>query len=377
MRLPEPESAALAPVLTALPDARLVGGPVRDLLAGLPLHDLDLATALPPGQVMRRLAASGIKAIPTGMAHGTVTAIVSGRPIEITTLRRDVLTDGRHAQVEFTDDWQADAARRDFTINAMSLDRAGTLYDWFGGQADLREGRVRFVGDAATRVAEDFLRILRFFRFQARYGRGAPDAAALVAISAGIPGLSRLSPERVWSELKRILAIPAIGPTLALMQQAGVLHAVLPGAQAARLHQHLPPEPLLRLAAITDEPAEALARRLRLSNAERDALALLRGPAPAGTDDDLRRALADVPAEALIGRVWLARPDDVETRTRLAAMPAPLFPLEGRDVLALGVPPGPAVGQLLQRARAWWLARGCTDDAAACRLQLVRQIGRA
>jgi poly(A) polymerase/tRNA nucleotidyltransferase (CCA-adding enzyme) len=374
VRLPEPERAALAPVLDALPDARLVGGPVRDLLAGLPLHDLDLATALPPQAVMRRLQHAGIKAIPTGLGHGTVTAVVDGRNIEVTTLRRDVATDGRHAQVEFTDDWQADAARRDFTINAMSLDRHGGLHDWFGGQDDLQAGRVRFVGDAAARVAEDYLRILRFFRFQARYGRGAPDAAALEAIRAGVPGLARLSAERVWSELRRILSIPQPGPTLALMQETGVLPAVLPGAHAARLDARLPADPLLRLAAVTEEPADALAARLRLSNAERDRLASLRGPVPAGTDDDLRRALADVPKEALIGRVWLARPEDEGTRARLAALPAPRFPLEGRDAVALGVPPGPRVGQLLAAVRAWWLARGCTDDAAACRAELRRRV---
>ncbi len=182
---------AVAAVLAALPRARLVGGAVRDALAGLPVADLDLATPDPPASVIDTLSRAGIRVVPTGIAHGTVTAIADGRPIEITTLRRDVATDGRHATVAFTDDWHEDAARRDFTINAMSMTPAGEVEDWFGGREDLAAGRVRFVGEASRRLAEDYLRALRFFRFHARYGSGAPDEEAVTAIAAAVPGLAR------------------------------------------------------------------------------------------------------------------------------------------------------------------------------------------
>ena len=244
----------LAPVLAALPQARLVGGAVRDALAGLPVADIDIATPEPPETSMARLAEAGLRVVPTGLAHGTVTAVSNHRPFEITTLRRDVATDGRHAQVVWTDDWRADAARRDFTINALSLDRDGGLHDFFGGQADLAAGRVRFVGEAGQRIAEDYLRVLRFFRFYARYGHGAPDGAAVGAIAASVDGLAMLSAERVWSEIKRILAAPDPVPSLGLMEQLGVLAAVLPeGGDLARLAalvaRGAPADPLLRMAA--------------------------------------------------------------------------------------------------------------------------------
>ena len=317
---------ALARVLAALPGARLVGGCVRDALAGLLVHDIDphdidLASPLPPEAAMAALRAAGLRAVPTGIAHGTVTAVADGRGFEVTTLRRDVATDGRHAVVAFTDDWRVDAARRDFTINAMSMTAIGMVHDYFGGIADLRAGRVRFVGDPATRIAEDRLRMLRFFRFHARFGIGPPDPAALAAIADAAPGLARLSPERVWSELKRILAAPAAAPTVALMAQAGVLAAALPeGADPARLAaleaRGAPADPLLRLAALLPAPpdadAAALAARLRLSTA-------------------------------------------------------------GRDLAAAGVPAGPAMGALLRELRGWWLAGGCLADAAACMAELSRR----
>ena len=199
---------ALVAVMAALPEARVVGGAVRDALAGRDVGEIDLATPRTPDQVTEALRASGIRAVPTGLSHGTVTAVAGGRGFEVTTLRRDVETDGRHAVVAFTDDWRADAARRDFTINAMSMTRSGDVFDYFGGIGDLRAGILRFVGDPATRIAEDYLRILRYFRFLARYAGGPADPAALAAIRAGVPGLARLSAERVWSELVRILAAP-------------------------------------------------------------------------------------------------------------------------------------------------------------------------
>lgn len=374
---------ALAAVLDALPRARIVGGAVRDALAGRPVADIDLATPDAPEAVLAALAAAGLKGVPTGIAHGTVTAVSGHRGFEITTLRRDERTDGRHAEVSWTDDWKEDAARRDFTINAMSMTRDGAVFDYFGGIADLRAGVVRFVGAPSRRIAEDYLRILRFFRFHARYGTGAPDPAALAAIRAGVPGLARLSAERVWSELARILAAPAPAGAVRLMAGLGVLAAVLPeGADPDRLARLIaagaPADPVLRLAALLTGDAAGAAVRLRLSNEERERLIALRAaPAPAPEMDDgaLRRLLADTPAEILVGRAWLAGDGSARwqgLRERLAALPRPVFPLEGRDALALGLAPGPAVGALLRAVRAWWLAGGCTADAAACRAELAR-----
>ena len=370
---------ALAAVLAALPGARIVGGAVRDHLAGRAVADIDLATPDPPDAVIARLRAAGLKAVPTGLAHGTITAVSHHRGFEITTLRRDVLTDGRHAIVAFTDDWRADAARRDFTINALSMTPTGTVFDYFGGAADLAAGRVRFVGDPAARIAEDYLRILRFFRFHARYGSGTPDPAATAAIAAAVPGLACLSAERIWSELKRILAAPDPIPAITLMATLGVLPAILPeGTNIARLAdlcaREAPPDPLLRLAALLTGDPTALAARLRLSLAERDTLlALQTGPVPADTADDatLRRALADERPDILIARSWLAGRAP-PLRARLAATPRPIFPLHGRDLTTIAA--GPAMGALLRDLRAWWLAGGCIADAAGCKAELAKRL---
>ncbi|MFT9014691.1 MAG: CCA tRNA nucleotidyltransferase, partial [Acetobacter sp.] len=263
---------------TVLPQARLVGGAVRDLLLRMPVADVDMAVPQPPDDVMAVLRAAGLRVEATGLAHGTVTAVLDGTPYEITTLRRDVLTDGRHAVVRWTDDWREDAARRDFTINAMTLDRHGLLHDYFGGQADLNRGRVRFVGDATLRITEDALRILRFFRFQGRYGHGQPDGEAVGAIASSTALLRGLSVERVWSELRRILAGPNVAAVVALMAQTGVLAELLPeGVEQGRFERLLglgaPCSALLRLAALARQPLE-VARRLRLSRAD---TAYLRG----------------------------------------------------------------------------------------------------
>ncbi len=384
LQIPPPtflSDPALTAVLDALPGARLVGGSVRDAVAGRDVADLDLATPDPPDSVVRALAAAGLRSVPTGLAHGTVTAVSGGRGFEVTTLRRDESTDGRHAQVAWTTDWQEDAARRDFTINAMSMDRNGRIWDYFGGLRDLEAGQVRFVGDAPARIAEDYLRIPRFFRFHARYGHGAPDPAALDAIRAGVPGLSRLSPERVWSELKRILAAPDPCGSVRLMHQLGVLTALVPGAVPDGLARlvvaNAPADPLLRLEALRPGAGAAMAERLRMSASERDRLMALSGPAPhpSMSDAELRRLLADAPPGALPGRAWLAGDgslDWVHLQERLSRLPRPVFPLEGRDALALGVAPGPAVGALLRAAREWWMAGGCVADRAACRAELAR-----
>lgn len=378
----------LAPILAALPRARLVGGCVRDMLAGREVADIDLATPDPPEAVRAALGGAGLRTIPTGLAHGTVTAISGGRPFEITTLRRDEETDGRHARVAWTDDFTQDAARRDFTINAMSLDQAGTLHDPFGGAEDLKEGRVRFVGNAAARIAEDYLRVLRFFRFFARYGRPPPDHAAIEAIraAAALPegGLRRLSAERVWSELKRILATPNPRDTMALMAELGVLAVVLPEARnteglTALVARGAPAEPILRLAALVGGTKQGVADRLKLSGAERERLEqLCAGPIPHADDDDpaLRRLLAEEPADVLIGRSWLAVEAQAlgDARYRLAAMTRPVFPLEGRDGLALGAEPGPKLGQALRRVRGWWLAGGCMATQGECRARLREEL---
>ena len=381
---------ALMAVLDALPAARVVGGAVRDALAGRAVADIDLATPDRPEAVTTALKSAGLRAEPTGLSHGTVTAIAFGRGFEVTTLRLDVETDGRHAIVAFTDNWREDAARRDFTFNAMSMTRDGGLFDYFDGQADLAAGITRFVGDPAVRIAEDYLRILRFFRFHARYGSRVPDAATEAAIRAGVPFLAGLSVERIWSELRRILAAPDPRVAVRLMADFGVLTAVMPeGFSLDRLDRLIggdaPEDPVLRLAALlegdSDEPRDghsvALAVRLKLSTAERVRLVELRRPEllqPGDDDAALRRMLADTPAAMLIDRCWLA--DDgaagwAEVRDRLGTMERPVFPLEGRDVVALGVPPGPAVGRLLAEARARWLDGGCVEDRDGVRESLA------
>jgi poly(A) polymerase/tRNA nucleotidyltransferase (CCA-adding enzyme) len=371
---------ALAPILAALPGARLVGGCVRDTLARVPIVDIDIATPEPPEAALAALEGAGLRVIPTGLAHGTLTALSQGRPFEITSLRRDEATDGRHARVAWTSSFEEDAARRDFTINAMSVDRDGWLHDYFGGAADLAGGRVRFVGAAAQRVAEDYLRILRFFRFFSRYGVGLPDPDAASAIKAGLGGLARLSAERVWSELKRIITAGSPARTVRLMQELGVLQAVLPEAGNVPRFERMveegaPADPVLRLAALLSGDPLALAERLKLSSAERDGLAALTGgPAPTPGDDDtsLRQALADTPEAVLIGRSWLAGGGDAGAalRARLAGLTPPSFPLEGRHALALGAQPGPRIGEALRAVRAWWWQGGCVADEAACLARL-------
>jgi poly(A) polymerase/tRNA nucleotidyltransferase (CCA-adding enzyme) len=375
---------ALAALLAALPEARVVGGAIRDTLAERPVTEVDLATPRVPEAVTETLRAAGIRAVPTGIEHGTVTAIVDSRGFEVTTLRRDVATDGRHAVVEFTDDWHADAARRDFTINAMSMTRHGEVFDYFDGIADLQAGIVRFVGDPVTRIAEDYLRILRFFRFFARYGSGLPDKAAITAIREGIPGLAGLSVERVWSELSRILSAPDPRAAIAWMDDLGVLRAILPEgtnplALARLIDAGAPADPVLRLSALLTGDAALAAARLRLSAADRDRLVALRsGPVPQAGDDDtaLRRLLADAEPGLLIDRAWLAgggAPEWAALRQRLVAQTPPVFPLEGRDVLALGEREGPRVGTLLRAVRQWWLDGGCTAGRDACLAELARR----
>jgi poly(A) polymerase len=383
-------------VFAALPGARAVGGSVRDALAGLPVHDLDMAAPFPPEAIAERLVAAGFRVFETGLKHGTVTALLAGQPIEVTSLRRDVTTEGRHAEVEWTTDWDEDAARRDFTINAMSMGGDGVLHDPFGGQADLAARRVRFVGEADQRLREDYLRALRFFRFQARYGGDTPDAGAVRAIRAAVPGLARLSAERVWSEIKRLMAAPDPRAALRLMAATGVLPAVLPEAgDAARLDFALSrgvDDVLLRLAILLPVGTDitALATRLRLSGEEAARLralhAIADAPGPEERDPDALRGFAArarlrseaaLPAEVLL--VAAATHPGEDHTGLLAAMPpgpGPAFPLQGRDALALGLPHGPRIGALLAAARDWWLAGGAKAGHAAC-LDKLRQLAEA
>jgi poly(A) polymerase len=370
--------------------ARFVGGCVRDGLLGLPDTDreIDLATPELPEQVIRLLAAAGLPAIETGRAHGTVTTRADGRRFEITTLRRDVACDGRHAEVAFTDDFRIDAGRRDFTINAMSCDGDGRLYDYFEGRADLAAGRVRFVGEAAARIAEDYLRILRFFRFFAYYGRPPADPEALAACRATAPELRRLSGERIQAEMFRLLAAPAPLPALRLMADTGVLDQVIPGpvalARLARLIEVAPEsEALLRLAALLRPPpaepeaAGRVVERWHLSNRDADRLLAMTASAlpglrasPAARRRDLhglgKERYADLVRIAAAERAGDPARGLAEALAAAKAWQPKSLPVGGHDIMALGVPAGPQVGALLSALEAWWADRDFAPDRAAC-----------
>ncbi|MBS1074417.1 CCA tRNA nucleotidyltransferase [Gluconobacter sp. Dm-73] len=377
-----PDRKGLDRIWSVLPEARLVGGSVRDLLADVPVHDLDLATPEPPEDVQHRLKDVGIRVIATGLSHGTVTAVLDGVPYEITTLRRDEETDGRHAVVVWTQDWTEDAARRDFTINAMSLDRHDRLHDYFGGQEDLKNRQVRFVGDASRRIAEDALRALRFFRFDARYGNGNPDRAACKAVSEQLGLIGTLSAERVASELLRILSGPRLAETIAAMAAVGLLPVILPNPDPVDLNRLLncgaPENPLLRLFALCHKSSRELSGRLKLSNADAARIEVWASDRPvlslSMSDDDLRRLRAEQELDPLVERSWLQQarlvggPDSTwdRFRSRLQALPQPQFPLSGKDALAQGILPGPGMGQWLKKGRDWWMAQGCLPDRAQC-----------
>ena len=364
--------AELAAVLSAEDGgARYVGGAVRDTLLGLPVSDVDIATPLDPHTVMARLKTAGIKAAPTGIAHGTVTAVLPDGPIEVTTLRHDVETDGRRAKVAFTADWQADAARRDFTMNALYADPAsGEIFDYFAGLEDLRAGRVRFIGDPLQRIAEDHLRILRFFRFHARFG-DAPDPAGLDACTARANDLMALSRERIAAELTKLLVAQGAVETVALMLSRGILKPVLPEAAnierlarvaAAEAGAGLAPNPIRRLAALLpDDPAlgEAVGARLKLSNADRKRLASALSPELA----DPQPLAYRLGTEGALDRWLLHVPDPIEGARRITAWPLPRFPLTGGAIVARGIAKGPEVARLLRAVEDQWIAEGFPDAA--------------
>lgn len=376
--------------------ARFVGGCVRDTLLGRPVKDIDIATAETPDRVVALIEKAGFRAVPTGIAHGTVTAVVNGAPFEITTLRHDVETDGRRARVAFTDDWVADAARRDFTFNAIFCDEDGTLYDPTGGLADLEAGRVRFVGTALERLREDVLRLMRFFRLYAYYGTTLPDADALEACRTMAPEIANLSVERVWGELRRLLQAPDPVPVLDLMEEWSILAHVLPEAESrdrlARLvdferHAGTPADDVRRLAAVVktdDAGVAALAVRLRLSNAEAKRLVALAAPSqPPSVDLGERQnrvVLYRLGADIFLDLVLLGwagdTPDADAGRVRVDAWralitlperaPVPAFPLSGKDVVGLGVPAGIRVGELLEAVEQWWIGQDFAPNRGLC-----------
>ncbi|HUC73187.1 MAG TPA: CCA tRNA nucleotidyltransferase, partial [Stellaceae bacterium] len=393
----EPPTRAVLDALAAGgAEARFVGGVVRDALLGLPIgapgarNDIDIATPAPPERVIELLETCGIKVVPTGLAHGTVTAIPTPQPgtapryFEITTLRRDVETDGRRARVAFDADWAADAVRRDFTINAIFLSPDGAIDDPTGGLGDLGARRVRFVGDPATRIAEDVLRILRYYRFEARFGTGDGDLQARAACRAAANLLPSLSAERVAQELIRLLETADPSAALAMMAEDGVLSVILPEARRRdRLRRMLTIEPdldpLRRLAALIDVDAEGaavLAERLRFSNAWRDRLQSLAPPwpfDPQGNEAARRRKLYRLGAARYRDLALLEAAEELISPNRLSQLlvlastwTAPPFPLTGHDVTALDIPPGPRVGALLGAVEHWWLAADFAPDRAQC-----------
>ena len=379
--------------------ARFVGGCVRNALIGQPISDIDIATPEEPQAVLELLANAGIKAVPTGIEHGTVTAVVGRKAYEVTSLRRDVVTDGRRAVVTFTRDFAEDAARRDFTMNAIYADETGLLYDYVFGVPDLLTHRVRFIGEPAERIREDYLRILRFFRFHAWYGRGDPDAAGLAAASALKSGLSRLSAERVAQELLKLLAAPDPRSALQAMQGAGILTLVFPEAEdlvrlgrlmAAETAMGLAPDSLLRIAALMPaDPAraEVFASRLKLANDIRRRLAELAHDEPdlaPGISAPTIRAFCYRNGFSLFrDRVLLrwARSRDAAFTPAWPALIAvverwtvPRFPLTGADLVALGIPEGPKLGRLLAEREEAWIASDFKLDRAALLDSLPKMI---
>ena len=375
--LEEPETRA---VMQALGHARFVGGAVRNALLGVAVVDIDIAVPLPPDQTVKLLEAAGIKAIPTGIDHGTITAIKNGKVFEITSLRRDIATDGRHAVVSYTTEWDEDAARRDFTINALYAAADGEIFDYTGGLEDLIAGRVRFVGDPRARIAEDYLRILRLFRFHAWYGKGEMDADALRAAAEGKAGLAQLSGERIAKELLRLLECPNPAPVLRTMAASGILPELLPFAlQLPRLERLIhadsesffPPDALLRLAALLPDDgsaARAVAEGLKLSGADRDRLESLCGAAekiPAQPSAQIvRKLLYRLGPSAFKDRVrlaWAAAAPGANIlpwRMLLSVADAyrkPRFALTGHDIMQAGVPEGPQVGKILGEIEDWWI----------------------
>ena len=373
--------------------SRYVGGCVRNAVSGHPVQDVDIATRLTPDEVMRLSADAGLKPVPTGIEHGTVTVVSGGMPHEVTTLRKDVATDGRRAVVAFSQDWAEDAARRDFRLNAIYARPEGAVFDPFDGAADARAGRIVFIGDASARIAEDYLRILRFYRFNAWYGSGAPDPEGHRACVAGRAGLASLSAERVWAELKRLLAAPAPIPALEAMQEGHILDEVLPGALDFRVlfsiiindrEKVRDADALLRIVALAGAEGErvsALSSALKVSRAERARMiAACRTPrlVPGRAPDERARALYKRGGQAVADQLRLAEArgegEDHALEAELTealSYERPEFPLTGRDLIAAGFAPGPDLGDRLDAARKAWIDSGFTLGREALLDQVV------
>lgn len=368
---------------------RLVGGAVRDALLGLPVSDFDLATRLLPDEVIGRLEAAGLKSVPTGIDHGTVTAVAPGVAMEVTTLRRDLATDGRRATIAFTDDWRADAARRDFTFNALSANPiTGELFDYFGGLADLQQRHVRFIGKPLDRIAEDHLRILRFFRFHARFGKGQPDEAGLAACAARANDLMALSRERIREELLKLLGAADPVATVGLMIDHAILKPVLPEIRdAAPLAALIATEcaaavelnPVRRLAALLPAQAELaaeIARRLKLSNAERKRLLSAAGRSPADLSLPPEVLAYRLGREEAVDRLLLsdARPSAVEA---LSGWQRPQLPVSGGMLVERGIRRGPAVSALLRDIENDWVEAGFPPAGEAVERIVRRRLNSA
>ena len=386
VRLPDAKwqhADGLKSVLAALDDVyggpRYVGGAVRDTLVGLPVSDVDIATALLPDEVINRLEAAGIKAIPTGIEHGTVTAAVDGKNYEITTLRRDVATDGRRATVAFATDWQEDASRRDFTINALYADpKSGEVFDYFDGLSDLEARRLRFIGDASQRIAEDFLRILRYFRFLARYGEGQIDGDAIQACAVGAHGLTALSRERIAQELTRLLGLNNPVASVDLMIRNGIFTPFLPelsGSAANDLRQLVQREaqfkqpvslPARFLALLTRDyvAVDKVAARLKLSNKMREGLAQrLRVGVPNPFNVRAIAYGADIDSARDAVMLYAGDADVPECLARLEQWDIPTLVIKGGELISMGLPPGPLVAKTLQAIEAAWIAENFPDVA--------------
>ena len=358
------QEPVLQRLLAGLGNARVAGGAVRNALLGVGVHEVDIATPLSPQEVMARAKEAGFSVHPTGLEHGTVTVAREHHAFEVTTLRHDVETDGRRAKVAFTDDWEADARRRDFTMNALYCAADGTIFDPVSGMADVQARHVRFVGEPQARIAEDYLRILRFFRFFAQYGQGAPDGAALAACAAMKAGLSQLSPERIRQELLKLLIAPRAVEALDAMAQAGILELLLPGARLAAFRrlaevdaaEGFAPDAILRLFALS--PSAGLKERLRLANAQAQRLEAI-SSAPeiilADAKAQLYRLGADV-FRAAVKLQW--REGSRHLHDLPEQWPVPVFPVKGQDLQGLGMAPGPAMGETLKRLEAEWIAGG-------------------
>ena len=348
-------------------EARVAGGAVRNALLGVAVADVDVATTVPPQEVVRRCVRSGFAVHPTGIDHGTVTVVVHHMPFEVTTLRRDVTTDGRRATVAFTGEWAEDAARRDFTMNAIYCDATGKIHDFTNGYGDILRRRVRFVGTPSQRIREDYLRILRFFRFHAHYGKGAPDPQGLAACTRLRTGLDGLSAERIRQELLKLLVAPRAVATLKIMHKAGVLRHVVDAAPEWRVLNRLPPDAILRLSVLARETA-SLQDHLRLSNEQAKRLqAIAEAPllSPDFRDTERRRILYHIGPQAWRDAVCLCwarsrAPLDDPAWQALADLPdgwpIPKFPVTGRDLQAAGFSAGPGLGEALRKLEDWWIA---------------------